>query len=150
MNTASNSTDDWEPCPAGTLEKMAKRLNAAERRRHTLRTLGAGVVGAALVAGVVLTIGLASTALDQGPIYGGITCRQCQGFFADYHAAQTEGIVWNKRLAESVKIHLASCPICRAAYNAAYSDEANQLSATASQPIFRIPQFAALSAWRPL
>lgn len=117
----SRSSEQWEPVPDGTLGRMAKRLEAQHRRRQLGKLAGAGGVGAAVVAAVVLTIGFMTNDVAH---FGGISCRQCQAHFEVYQALDAGESVEPARLAnvtlDNLREHLAQCELCQAKFNAAY------------------------------
>ena len=109
----------WDNCPAGVLVSMADSLNAAKRRRQTLRGMVATsavlLVGAAMFAGT----------RPGNSLHGGIPCSQCRPHFADYQAhlegvASPEGEPLSPELLEKVRLHLAGCGQCRKKFDGMY------------------------------
>lgn len=128
-------TQAWAPCSEGELQGVAQRLRAADKRRDQaamLKTLG---TSAAVMACMVVGVGLLMRPHDN---LGGITCLECYAAFDDYHVHLTnEGTLGQSRLdpgfAEAMKEHLTNCPVCRPKFEVRYPELLEQAGILAGQ-----------------
>ncbi|QDS98403.1 hypothetical protein [Adhaeretor mobilis] len=118
-NNSQRDETVWDNCPAGVLVSMADRLNAAKRRKQTLR--GIAATSAVLLVGAAMFAGTRS----GDNMHGGISCSQCRPHLAAYQAqlkgvAVPEGEVLSPDLLEKVRLHLTKCAKCGEKFEGMY------------------------------
>lgn len=106
MNQQSTPQDDWTPCEAGALHRLARQ--AKSRRRLWDLSRAAGVAGlVALVLGIGFwSLGPGAGARDYN--FGGIACSQVQQHMEAFAAGSLPD-----ELAQRIRVHLEECPHCR-------------------------------------
>ena len=106
MMHAHGQGEDWQTCPEGTLDGLARRLRA-RRQTYSLTRLGAvmSLVTLSVAVGVVM-IGLQLEDRNQG----GITCHDVVPLLREYRLGQLPDEV-----ATQVAEHLAVCDTCQQA-----------------------------------
>jgi len=129
MDTNEQRDASWDACPQGELLRMAKRLDARDRRVQVGRFFRAATASMLLIAVGVLVVGFMG-GLTGSDLTGngltnnsaGINCAECRENFAAYHESlqlvfqdagpsKTESLdpAFSQRMAD----HLAKCRYCR-------------------------------------
>ena len=105
MNDQTQSHDQWQPCPKGTLAEYAERqVRMSSQRRWAA---GIGITAMALLA--IFFINSYQPSGPSGePNYGGITCTQVRLNLSSYNSGSVESST-GRRIAD----HLRQCPICQ-------------------------------------
>ncbi|MEX1028092.1 MAG: zf-HC2 domain-containing protein [Candidatus Paceibacterota bacterium] len=107
MKDGPSTSDQWDSCPPGELQKLAAQLRRKRRGRNVATAVG---LAAALIV-FLLVGGFAVQQLrdphDNPQLYGDITCREVQSHLQQYVAGQLD-----PPLAERIRIHLEQCPEC--------------------------------------
>lgn len=103
-------SDEWRPCPRGTLTGLSRQLKQRQRVRQLQKTVGT-------VAVLLLAVGVGVLWLPQQPTmqrptmrepsYGGITCSEVQRVLPEVASGTLEQETLTK-----VEQHLAECPHC--------------------------------------
>lgn len=101
----TTQSDEWRPCPQGTLTGLSRRLKQRQRVRQLQKTV-------ATVAVLLLAVGAGVLWLPQQPTmqepsYGGITCSEVQRVLPEVASGMLEQDTLTK-----VEQHLAECPHC--------------------------------------
>lgn len=106
MSDQPANQDDWQPCPAGQIRGMIRRLRS-ERRQRAFRRVAAP---AAIVLVVVFAGFYAAESQPGGRLFrpGGLTCSDVQEHLPAYAAGKT-----TPELSRKLEEHLAHCAHCR-------------------------------------
>lgn len=105
MSMQKITTDDWKPCPEGTLSAFAVHERTRQRRIFLTKAVGATVV--VLLAVSVGYVALAPSQSGE-PAFGGVTCKIVQSNAAQFMAGKLDA-----HLSEQIRIHLEQCPDCQ-------------------------------------
>lgn len=99
-------TNDWEPCPEGTL---AGTVRGIQRRRNRREFVGLGIVAVGVFALFAL-IGLVVQPFGSSPGFdhGNITCAETKPLLPDYLAGKLD-----EETTARISKHLAACPDCK-------------------------------------
>lgn len=105
MTPTQTSSDDWQPCQPGTLQRLADQ----QRRTQRIATAKRIAIPAATM---VLLIAVGLTTLRQGQSqrapHGGISCGEVAANLNAYAENRVDAA-----LAEKIAEHMRDCPRCR-------------------------------------
>lgn len=123
MNRPQTSSDDWQPCEPGTLQRLADRQRRGRRIAATKR-IAAPVAAVALL----FVVGLSFTRRDQPAHqpHGGLSCAE----FARHIHAYAENQV-DATLAGQMHQHALDCPRCQQKLDALRDAAATRFPAAA-------------------
>ena len=104
------TNDGWSACQAGQLREIAQNLNARDRRRDAIGTIG----GVATTLVLVIAVGSIVFWAVHRPQHENMTCADCQEHFEAYHRQ----VVLHKAALSSdllvrIEDHLRQCKCCR-------------------------------------
>ena len=123
MPNDENKHNDWKPCQPGELSRMARRLDAVERRARYRQLVSTGLLSMSLFAVGVILIG--GVAVFREPNFGGIRCSECLAHAEEYHEHLLgETLMADLTLVGQMKTHLELCDRCRGKFYQAYPDVA--------------------------
>ncbi len=129
MNADKQKDGPWEACKQGELLRMAKRLDARDRRVQMGRIFRAATASMVLVAAGVLMTGFVGGL--PGTAAGGIDCAECRESFAAYHeslqpasldSGSSKADPIDPVLSQSIANHLAQCEHCRRQFHTKFPD----------------------------
>ncbi len=108
MNSLENDgLNQWQPCPAGTLDKMVADLRGARRQQLARRVALAAAPLLLIGAALLLPFLVPEAHQGQGAFYAGLWCSDCESLFGDYVAGSLP-----VKQKEQLEAHLVACPKC--------------------------------------
>ncbi len=144
MSGNQNRNDDWNDCPQGELSQMVRKLDAAQSLTRTKKLVQTGFLSMLLVAGGVVAGGVLFT--SNSMTYGGISCTECQGHFAEYHGHMTGSeLLEDLGLVKSMDAHLAICQYCHDRFNENYPGVLSASISISTQHVIRSLPLLAVS-----
>jgi hypothetical protein len=105
MNDQDQTTNQWQPCPKGTLAKFASRH--ARKSRNRRWAAGIGIAAMAFLCVWVFNPSQPSRPLGE-PSYGGITCSQVRQNLPAYKSESVDDSTRSR-----IDEHLRQCTICQ-------------------------------------
>jgi len=138
MSGDQNGNDVWNDCPRGELSQMVRKLDAAQSLTRTKKLVQTGLLSMLLVAGGVVAGGVLFSSNSMN--FGGITCTECQGHFAEYHGHMTGSeLLEDLGLVKSMETHIANCQSCRGRFDENYPGVLSASISISTQPVIRRP-----------
>lgn len=120
MSAKNRSTEDWKPCPPGSLVGFAGHERTRQRRRFLAKA--SGVAAVLLLVGSAVVLNWRPARLAE-PNFGGITCTEVRANAAQYMAGRLEA-----DLAQQISLHLEQCPHCQRFWLEMASETMGQVS----------------------
>jgi len=113
MNTTSNESDLWQPCPPGELDRLAGRLRRRRYGRIVARATAVVAVLLAAVGGLSWQFGekpqpAVVSRPGEGFDYGGITCAGVHRVLPQLKAGTIDAATLSR-----VREHLEKCDHCK-------------------------------------
>lgn len=105
MSKNNTATDDWKPCPKGSLPVFAGRERTRQRRIFLTKAAGASAVFLLVVSFGYLAFG---PSRSGEPTFGGVTCTTVRSNAPQYMAGKLDA-----QLSKQIRIHLEQCPDCQ-------------------------------------
>lgn len=106
MANGSQDRDNWQECPAGTLQNYARRYKRNQRIQGLARTASAAGVVLAFVGLTWWSVGRWTG--EQEYHFGGIACSDVQANIQAYAMGSLP-----EETTKRIRAHLGECPVCQ-------------------------------------